>query len=138
MIHEWEVVYVEVEKDVVFQDKLLKDFIQANFEFLWKYRFFNRETIALLNADPLLSQRYIEVTNARFIRQRLILQKAVDQGFLRFPEPEVHLDEILTITWIVANHYLLHLEAMGQKVEKQDFETGVVLVMKVLYPYLNK
>lgn len=135
MIRDWESVYEQVEEDALLPDDVLRLFVRANFELLWKYRFFYRETVALLNSDALLYQRHVEVTQSRFERQRQFLQKAVQQGMLKFSDTEAEIDEVLTIAWIVANHYLIHLESMGHSVEKKDFNAGVDLVMKVLRPY---
>ena len=101
-----------------------KRFIEENFELLWDYRFFYRETVALLNADPALKERQTEIIKQRFERQLNILQQAEKDGIFHFPEPDVRLDEVLTIVWIVANHYLVHLESMGQVVDYHDFENG--------------
>lgn len=135
MITVWEKVYEDVEIEEM-PDGTLQKFIEDNFELLWQYRFFYRETVALLNLDPALSERHIAVTQARFTRQRLFLQRAVKEGLLHFPEPEIQLDEILTIAWIVSNNYLVYLESMGHKVDKRDFRKGTELVMKVIHPYL--
>jgi len=135
MIRAWESAYEEVEGEFMPNDAL-ENFVKVNFELLWRYRFFYRETVALMNADPLLRQRHIDVTQARFQRQRLFLQRQAQQGVLRFTDPEKEMDDVLTIAWIVANHYLIHLESLGKTVDKRDFETGAALVMKVLQPYL--
>lgn len=136
MIAKWEPLYNRVEgRDISFVG--LKRFIEDNFELLWQYRFFNRETVAILNADPALFDRHTAISKERFERQRLLLQEAVQKGQLCSPEPGIRLDELVTILWIVANHYLIYLEAMGEKVEQRDFETGAGLVMKVLHPYLK-
>ena len=130
MIKEWETPYDRVEGQSLSLGAL-KRFIKDNFELLWRYRFFNRETVALLNADHALSERYAAISKERFTRQRLLLQQAVQEGILLFSEPETQLDEVLTITWVIANHYLIHLESLGQKVKQSDFETGAELVMKI-------
>lgn len=137
MMRDWEKAYAQIEETALLPENLLKDFIQVNFELLWRYRFFYREMVALMNSDPLLARRHIEVTRTRFARQRAILQKAVDQGVMHLPDPDVQLDDLLTIAWIVANHYLIYQESMGQTVEKKDFKAGAELVMKVLRPYMQ-
>lgn len=137
MIQVWEQAYDQAEgRDMLVE--VLQKFIEDNFELLWQYRFFYRETVALINADPILSKRHCQVSKERFERQRLLLQKGVQDGILFFPEPEIQLDDVLTIAWIVANHYLIYLESMGRQVEKHDFVTGAELVVKVLQPYYKR
>lgn len=137
MILDWEILYQQVEAPPPRED-MLQQFIVTNFELLWRYRFFYRETVALISADPVLNQRHIHVSKARFERQRQFLQAAIQQGLLHFSNPDIQPDDVLTIAWIVANQYLVHLESMGQSVSRQEFETGAALVMKVFYPYLTR
>jgi AcrR family transcriptional regulator len=134
MISSWEKAYDRAENRSTSVDTL-KRFIEDNFELLWEYRFFYRETVALLNADPALLERHTEIIKQRFERQQNILRQAENDGAFHFPEPDVKLDDVLTIMWIVANNYLVHLESMGQVVEYRDFENGAELVLKVLQPY---
>jgi len=134
MISSWEKAYDRAENRSTSIDTL-KRFIEDNFELLWEYRFFYRETVALINADPALLERHTEIIKQRFERQKNILRQAENEGAFHFPEPDVKLDDVLTIMWIVANNYLVHLESMGQVVEYRDFENGAELVLKVLQPY---
>lgn len=134
MIQDWETIYEQVE-DQSLPGEALRGFVDSNFELLWKYRFFYRETVALMYADPILASRQTEVTTERFERQRRFLQKAAQEGILHFSNPERELDEVLTIGWIIANNYLVHIESLGKKVEKSDYKTGTDLVLKILYPY---
>ncbi len=136
MVSDWEKPYERVESQNMSLG-VLEKFIEDNFELLWRYRFFYRETVALLNADRTLYKRHAAISKKRFERQRLLLQQAVKEGILHFPEPKIQLNEVLTMAWIIANHYLTHLESMGQKVEQSGFEAGTELVMKVLYPYIK-
>ncbi|MAT42894.1 MAG: hypothetical protein CL609_11170 [Anaerolineaceae bacterium] len=134
MISSWEKAYDRAESRST-SIETLKRFIEDNFELLWEYRFFYRETVALINADPALLERHTEIIKQRFERQQNFLRQAENEGAFYFPEPDVKLDDVLTIMWIVANNYLVHLESMGQVVEYRDFENGAELVLKVLHPY---
>lgn len=136
MIRDWERAYDLVEGESS-PASALPRFIEVNFELLWQYRFFYRETVALMNADAALAMRHTAVSQARFARQRELLQKAQQAGLLAFRDPAAQLDQVLTVVWIVANHYLIYLEAMGHAVEKADFKQGAALVMSVLEPYLK-
>ncbi len=117
-------------------EDFMKEFITANFKLLWDYRFYSREMIALINADPLLKERHIPVINEHFNQQYRIIQQAVEGGVLHFPDPEYQAFDALTISWIVANQYLIHLEGMGKGVGKADFQRGAQLIMNSLRPYL--
>lgn len=131
MILDWETPYTQVETQTISADTI-KEFIKANFALLWKYRFFYREAVALLNADPLLLKRHTTVSEKQFLRQSHLMDRALEAGILQFTNSELQRDEMLTIIWIVANHYLIYLETMGQTVGQRDFETGAGLVLKIL------
>jgi AcrR family transcriptional regulator len=135
MIRSWEKPYSRAENRGL-SIETFKRFIEENFELLWEYRFFYRETVALLNADSGLKELQTEIIKHRFERQLTILQQAEKAGIFHFPEPDVQLCEVLTIVWIVANNYLVHLETMGQVVEFHDFEKGTELILKILHPYM--
>jgi AcrR family transcriptional regulator len=123
--------------DKHFED-ILKDFIHANFELLWRYRFFSRELITLINSDPVLFDHHTRMINEHFDQQYHIIQGAVETGELSFPDPSFQAIDALTICWIVANQYLNHLEGMGRVVEKSDFTNGANLVFKYLQPYMTR
>ena len=118
-----------------FED-LMKEFITANFKLLWEYRFYSREMVPLINADPILKERHIPVINEHFNEQYRIIQKAVEANVLNFPDPHYQANDALTVCWIVANQYLIHLEGMGKTVTKADFQKGVHLIMNSLLPYM--
>ena len=136
MSKEWEMPYQRAEGQTL-SIRTLERFVQDTIEMLWRYRFSNREMVALLKADSVLAERHAANSKEYFERLHLLFQQAVKEGVLSFPEPEVQLDEVLTIAWIIANYYLIHLEAMGQRVEQSDFNTGAELLLKVFYPYMR-
>lgn len=135
MIENWSLVYEREEKGLTSIGGL-EEFICANFELLWHYRFFYREMVVLIHADELLYKRHIEITKTRFKKQSNILEKFVREGVLKLPRQDIQLEELLTLAWIVANNYLTYLETMGLNVQKKDFEAGTNMVMKIFYPYL--
>ncbi len=118
-------------------ENFLKEFVLANFELLWKYRFFSREMVPLINADQELRAHHIPVINEHFNQQVAITRMAEKAGILRFPDPDFQAMDALTISWIVANQYLIHLEGMGKTVEKADFDRGAQLIINFMRPYLT-
>ncbi len=136
MIRAWEPVYERAEGGA--GEDALDAFIRGNFKMLWRYRFFYRENVALMQADPDLADRQVEVNRARFERQRALIGEAARQGLLTFPDPDVRLEDVLTITWMIASHYLQHMEEMGRPVDEQGFEQGVLLLKKAIHPYLRR
>jgi AcrR family transcriptional regulator len=136
MASDWDDVYRQIEKLPASEDSL-RHFIETNFDLLWHYRFFSRETVALLNADPLLKARHVELSGARFEQQAQLLRELVDRGQMRFTSAE-KLTDTLVIAWIVANQYLVYLESTGHEVKEADFQKGSALVLQVFAPYLTQ
>ncbi|MBN1372768.1 MAG: TetR/AcrR family transcriptional regulator [Anaerolineaceae bacterium] len=135
MVANWEEVYAEIEGRAASVDSV-EQFTKGNFRMLWRYRFFNREMVALMNADPALAGRHIRLYEERFQRQSRLVQGAVEAGLLVFPQG-MSQEEVLTIIWIIANHYLNYLETFGRVVTEEDFHVGAGLVLKVLAPYIR-
>ncbi len=107
MIRAWEPVYERAEGGA--GEDALDAFIRGNFKMLWRYRFFYRENVALMQADPDLADRQVEVNRARLRTPAAPSSvSAARQGLLTFPDPDVRLEDVLTITWKIASHYLQH------------------------------
>lgn len=134
MAEDWNSLYAEMEGQVL-SAPLVRYFVEVNFKLLWKYRFFYRETVALIQADPELAAHHLAVTERGISRQRQMLEQGVREGLFHFPASGASMEQVLTIVWIIANHYLIHLESMGQKVDQTDFEKGAELVMAAFKPY---
>lgn len=137
MIREWDVPFTHMEEGVI-TPELIRQFIKENFALLWKYRFFSREAVALLNADNVLAGRHFLNTQYRIDQHRKMLQQAVRSGVLKFPDSHKTLEDILNVAWIVSNNYLIYLETLGQTVTRKDFNSGAELIMTVMSPYLSK
>jgi len=133
MILDWDQEYDRLERSSLNALDALREFIQNNFKLLWKYRFFSRETVALINTDPELKKRHIEISQKRYERQTNLLQKYIGNA-----EASSRLDaDMLTIAWVTANHYINYLEGMGRVVEQSDFILGADLVMKIIGPIME-
>jgi len=133
MILDWDQEYDRLERSSLNALDALREFIHNNFKLLWKYRFFSRETVALINTDPELKKRHIEISQKRYERQTNLLQKYIGNA-----EASSRLDaDMLTIAWVTANHYINYLEGMGRVVEQSDFILGADLVMKIIGPIME-
>jgi AcrR family transcriptional regulator len=133
VILDWDQEYDRLERSSLNVLDALREFIRHNFELLWKYRFFSRETVALINADPELKKRHIEVSQKRYERQMNMLHSQFGKSETS-SQPDA---DMLTIAWVTANHYLNYLESMGRVVEQADFILGADLVMKIIGPIME-
>ncbi len=137
MIAEWGEVWTPPE-DRVFDLGYLRVVLEENFSLQWKYRFFYRETIALMRRDPELARRYQAVQQERVKEQELFLDHFVEAGIVRRPEDPDAFNALVKVGWIVATNWLSFLETGGERVEAKKMEEGVDLIMQILRPYLTE
>jgi AcrR family transcriptional regulator len=112
----------------------LQALIRASFEIQWRYRFFSREQVALIRRDPILGQRLQENYQQRMRQQKALVQHLTDGGVLRPPQTETELDELLAACWIVNENWVTFLEATGQPVTYEQFQTGSQIIARILEP----
>ncbi len=65
----------------------LRENVTAGMTLAWEYRFFERESLALLQADPELRARYQEVYGRRLGEWHAFGEQLVAQGMLLAPSP---------------------------------------------------
>jgi AcrR family transcriptional regulator len=113
----------------------LQSLLRTSFEVQWRYRFLNRELVALTRRDQLLAQRYQENYRRRMQQQRAFAQHLIEAHVLR-PLGEDELTEVLAACWIVSENWLTFLEASGQPVTYERFQAGSQVITRVIAPYL--
>ena len=134
MVDDWSSVYRFVEGKV-FTLSLGWDFLVGHYEMLWKYRFFSREIVALIQKDPLLGEKQFAIYAQRMKQLEEILLNAEKDDFLNFGGDRALIEKVLTIIMVISNQFLIHLESVGADVTRQELNKGAELVLQVLYPY---
>ena len=105
-------------------------------ELAWEYRFFERELLALLRADPQLRARYREVYERRLGQWLAFGEQLVAQGAIRPPQPPATITDLATAIWLVGASWLPFLEITGDPRDPGQVARGADLVMALLVPYL--
>jgi len=118
----------------------LERMISENFVVLWKYRFFYRERIALIQRDPVLAERYYTVRERGFVGFRHLVHAFTEAGLLRAPQSETELNQLAQVCWIVSDFYLPFIEAESATTSLPELasrhqEEGTALLRFVLKPY---
>ena len=110
--------------------------LASGMELAWQYRFFERELLALLRADPQLRESYRDVYEHRLAQWvRFGEQLAVD-GVLRPPPPPATIAELATAVWLIGTGWLPFLEITGDPQGPRQVARGGDLVLAVLGPWL--
>ncbi|MGV7801887.1 TetR/AcrR family transcriptional regulator, partial [Mycobacterium kansasii] len=81
-----------------------------------QYRFFYRELIPLMRADPELKVVHQQIQTQRIGELQQFFQVFVDAGVFRLPE-SVAMESLLTSCWIISNYWLSHLESGGVRAD---------------------
>lgn len=137
MFIDWgELWVVPQERSPDFED--LRAMLRENFSLLWRYRFFYRETIALMQRDPELARQHQSIQGERLAEQELFLKNFVEAGVMCQPERPETLPALVKAGWILGTNWLEFLEAGGHPVEPEQMEQGVEVIFEVIRPHLTE
>jgi AcrR family transcriptional regulator len=103
----------------------------------WEYRFFEREVLALLRADPELRAAYVEVYLRRLGEWEVLVEQLVDQRMMRPPRPPRTLRDLVVALWLVSGSWLGFLDVTGDPQDPAQVAREADLIMVVLDPYLT-
>ena len=105
-------------------------------ELAWQYRFFDRELLALLRADPQLRASYREVYQRRLAQWVWFGEQLAADGVLRPPRPPATIADLATAIWLIGSNWLPFLEITGDPHDPQQVARCGQIVLAVLAPYL--
>lgn len=111
--------------------------LAAGMQLAWKYRFFEREILALLRADPELAASYREVYERRLDQWVAFGEHLAAQGAVRPPRPPRTVRDLAVAIWLVAQSWISFLDATGDPRDPQQVAKGADVVLVVLDPYLT-
>jgi len=115
----------------------LRGNVTAGIALTWEYRFFGREMLALLRADPELRAAYREIFQRRLGEWHAFGDRLVVQGLVRPPKPPRTLRDLNLAVWLVAEGWLPFLDATGDPFDTNQVGRGGDLVLVVLESYLT-
>jgi len=102
-----------------------------------KYRFFGREILALLQADPQLRASYQDVYERRLGQWLAFGDQLVAQGAARAPRPPRTVRDLAVAVWLISESWLAFLDVTGDPADLAQLARGADLVLTVLEPYLT-
>lgn len=115
----------------------LQDMLSRSFFLLWEYRFFQRELIALLQADPELKKRYRTIRRQRLAEIELFCHGLIESGVLRSPDDSTTLASITKIIWLISDYWLAFLDLEDKVISPKNVEEAIDLIIQVMRPYLS-
>lgn len=135
MIADWDRVWLSSKEDYMPSLGDLEDIIRLNLQLQLKYRFFYRELIPLMRADPELKVVHQQIQTQRIGELQQFFQVFVDAGVFQIPE-SVDMESLLTSCWIISNYWLSYLESGGVGADESQIEQGIALILSVLHPFM--
>jgi AcrR family transcriptional regulator len=103
--------------------------------FNWRYRFFKRELVSLLAADPELAKQFAVTHRALRSLVEDSLSRYTAEGTLR-PLPAPQLALLAEAIWLTILFWLNHLEVGGETVSDATLARGSAVLRCLLTPYL--
>jgi AcrR family transcriptional regulator len=116
----------------------LEKMVSANYRILWKYRFFYRELIALINRDPELSRQYREHREYGFQSFMGLLRAFAQFGVLRPIESTAEAHRLAVVVWMVSEFFIQFLESDFEAFPEDYVEQGAALLRQVLTLYMQE
>jgi len=115
----------------------LRDALAQATSLAWEYRFFERELVALLRADPQLQARYRQAYEHRLGQWLAFGEQLVAQGAIRPPRLPATIADLAMAIWLIGANWLPFLEITGDPQDPDQVAKGADLVLAVLSPYLT-
>lgn len=103
----------------------------------WRYRFFERERLALLRTDPRLRADYREVYEQRLGQWLEFAEQLVAHGLVRPPRPPGTLRRLGIAVWLIAENWLAFLDVVGDPQDPDQVAEGADLILVALEPHLT-
>lgn len=115
----------------------LRQNVTTGMELAVEYRFFGREILALLQADPRLRASYQAVYERRLGQWLEFGDQLVAQGAVRAPRPPRTVKDLAVAIWLISESWLSFLDVTGDPADPAQIARGADLVLAVLEPYLT-
>lgn len=103
----------------------------------WDYRFFERELIVLLRADPQLRDVFAAAYARRLAEWLAFADELVARGELRRPRAPRTMSDLGVAIWLIATGWLPFLDITGDPQDPAQVAQIGELIMVALDPYLT-
>ncbi len=115
---------------------MLKQMVSANYEILWRYRFFYRELIVLLHRDPVLAEQFRAHRQYGFTSFEALLGAFGQSGVLKPMSSPEETNRLAVTVWLVSEFYIPYLESDSDVIRADFVAEGAALLQQVLQPFI--
>jgi AcrR family transcriptional regulator len=111
----------------------------AGIETLWRFRFFFRDVDELLSRDALLADAFRELQRWLIGQFRILIERLILQGQMRWPEPREDLPRIATNAFILWTNWIRYLTSSRATLDVRyaDIADGALHGFLSFAPYLE-
>jgi len=114
----------------------LEENLAASMELAWRYRFLERELVALLRADGRLAAEHRAVYERRLSQWVAFGEQLAASGVIRRPAPPATITDLAVAAWLIGTGWLPFLEITGDPHDPAQVARAAGLIQAVLGPYL--
>ena len=115
----------------------LKFIFERQIDLVWRYRFFYREVNALLADDPELKDLFIDTRAKRIVEVKKFFSELIETGLIKNPGPDVTLESLLEVGWLVSDQWVPHLDLHNKDVNEKSVAEGFQLVTEIFLPFFS-
>jgi AcrR family transcriptional regulator len=106
-------------------------------ELIWRFRFFYRELVGLLQANATLRARFIHNRDKRISEVRRFLVELGRADLFRVPEDRDDFEDLLLSTWVISDHWLNFFESSGQQISETAIRRGYSVFLSIMRPHFT-
>jgi len=110
-------------------------FLDANFEIYWKYRFFHREMYALRRKDAELSKMWTRHMDKMMKLMKLLYHQWMKKGYMTALKDEREMMYVYESLLAMATTFLQFFESTERSPGRRSIERGKTHVARLLLPY---
>jgi hypothetical protein len=111
--------------------------MRLTIDLVWKYRFFYRESPALLRNDKILALRFREIEETRLAQQEAIFKRLAAAGSVHIDLRPDELHNVVQMGWVLVHTWLPYTESTGQTIDEAALEHAVEVLVQFYKPYIG-
>jgi len=116
---------------------ILRHIMRLTIDLVWKYRFFYRESPALLRNDRTLALRFREIEEIRLAQQEAIFKRLSAAGRVQIDLRPDEFHNVVQMGWVLVHTWLPYAESTGQTIDEAALEHAVEVMVQFYKPYIG-
>ncbi len=112
---------------------------ERQMDLCWRFRFFYRELIALLQNDARLKILFLDSRHKRVREVKDYIVGLIENDLMVHPRLPITLDSLLLSSWLVTDQWLPHLDMYDISASDENaISEGAVLILNIFRPFFTE